>query len=1459
MSGMDFLKSCITNVRVVEDVFQTQYNLYLPLNASANRNELHHAVADLRKHNVLCAAVNEELWVFGPSSEKAELQQLLDAQKCIFILEDSETVSRDPARKAGDGRPIKDVSLDAIEASISFTLAQEKGMLHVGSWQWAFCTVDEEKKDGASMLVKLHANLTDYGTLFLSTTIHACSLRPIREAGGSQDVVLAPSGRLAKLVVDREHDNTEAGQRQKPVIGSEAWRRTTVEILAAEGIYINSDDEWVTVELCEADESHRALWPARLCLTSGPHIPVKGELDWKYWFTTASPNEDHETYKNPLAAAEEWFMNSTERANKMQDETASALGNTLTTTSMVVESPLATSPPFNQRTIDHQAAMSGIYPTPPDGLMPAHMVAQHSTSDDALRAEHSNETTQFLGSDDTQQNFQGSQSLASSTEPQAYQPNSLAVDDLFGDMDGMDEFDPLGANEVGDADFDYFDEPDDIDTGAVEVEKDVEMVGDAGPVEDVAVQQERDAVYPLESLGDEAPVAEAVDISEPLPDMDARMEHDDKQTGVFTTSLEGNEAISDEPEKPLSPFRIRERLLPPPIPASANNQQPTNQLRRSSTFDPIIFNEGLDNLSAKYIATRYAVQNAAYIELGMDKNESKNANISLPYKRKKRRMRKEHDRTDSGVDPMETSQSSEEDSYEDTTSMSESEDEALPPRLPWVTKKRKRDSLALESFTQLDERLSVELVGGEMEKSVSEEIVMRLSETLTSYKAGNESSNSWRRVSSSPWAHVHNDVPNTDSDALPSIEELHELTKLDLVYVAQIISEQAVTATKSLVASIQDLGQSEQDEQSSIASTVQALAKSAIDHVLSNTEDCSIGRLALIKEPLPRTPTNSSNTHSQMPRPRPPHTREVSMQLGPDYFPIPPQYVHVHRGAETWEMLPPALSFWSALGLGPANGAKDIRAICVIPESEDLAGLVRDFMGELGRAYEGCKLGSFGIAGPAMAEIGKEMEEFDDGMVAVKPDSTPTLDVTTVLREYATLCTQLGKALAKIGHADPDRTVVVCIVNPFEECAMEQQHLCVCFWLLYKAYRDNTPKAHRNVPRSDLVLQILPISLIASTHGMAMLDAQQMGILATELYDRCPPSAKAAFDSSSTLSILAAPAVELASLPPKRIGFQLSADPPGDLLHEGSILHLAYAVSRDGEWMTVCWVDSTGRYQRTTSACLRGKSFKVVAVEIWEQTMEIIAARKVMWRVFIVASQTIDESLRKCWRSVVGTKPRKQMLHVTLLTVEKDPALQLSPSSLSDGVRPANSVTHPGGGFLTPASTPQATTFTVSPDASGQNNAPPTPGPSDTAANIVESDPDAHLLDLKDESWAMLLAPPFTSGPASASEETSASGLLFRRGDGYNWHLETLGVDLHWDIRVQPNGLVDDGPQRQVEANLREVLKMYRSLSLLARARGIDRRGCKNKSGNDERRSELLPVHVLSAVKGAEALDGLLR
>src|ERR1700759_5698408 len=103
MANIDFLKSCRTNVRMVEDVFKMRYSVWQlreptsPANAvQSTLNTVHSAVRALRDENILCTTTTnddvdvdgegeewqgkEELWIFGSTPEEAEPIEILDKQ-----------------------------------------------------------------------------------------------------------------------------------------------------------------------------------------------------------------------------------------------------------------------------------------------------------------------------------------------------------------------------------------------------------------------------------------------------------------------------------------------------------------------------------------------------------------------------------------------------------------------------------------------------------------------------------------------------------------------------------------------------------------------------------------------------------------------------------------------------------------------------------------------------------------------------------------------------------------------------------------------------------------------------------------------------------------------------------------------------------------------------------------------------------------------------------------------------------------------------------------------------------------------------------------------------------------------------------------------------------------------------------------------------------------------------------
>lgn len=1443
--GMDFLKSCSTNVRVVENLVSIPCEAFIldTITAEDKRNsQLYRTVATLRSANILCTLDGRQLNVFGYKLDgtRASLKEL-GYREAEFMNE----------RR-------KNALLDAVEGSLAYKLAAD-GLIHVAPWTWLFFGDDLEIAVGhGGILIELCASLSSNGTLLVSSATRSSPWLPV---GAHEDIdsgtscMLAPSGSLAKIRFGKQDEN-------QPVVGSPTWRDGVVEVLQAEGVQSSGHEQWDEFETDQDGTTIRFMWPSRLCFQpserSANDFPIEQE-NWRKWFDIAIAKQSK--FRDPLALAEEWFIGSAGRGQ-------ADAGNQLTQTDSdgVLAPPeaiadLATSPPFNQRAADQQAALSGIYPTPPDGLLPGTQGAQQVPTSESNPMPPINETSELLPGEEMEVLRQ---SISSSNAPEAGFQRS--DDDLFGDMGEMD----FGGNEVGDEDFDYFDEPDDEPINAddaLEKSADVKMA-DAAPFDEPGTGQQTAHEVMANQETQAAPEPNTSDIELPT---EGRYEHlsRDSTTDAGTNAAKGESVTDDEPPKPpdrpLSPFGIRERLLPPPIPASAirAENEKGRSLRRSSTFGPVTFNDGLE-LSSKYI--NGGLTNA----LQTSRTRKLEADISLPPKPKKQRGRPASPDVDS-PGPGEESDSSEEDSSESATSISDAE---LPHKMPWESRKRKRATTGTDGNASSEhdlEWMSAVTNAPSANSEVSAHKVHAL-ETMLLPGIGLASAGPERI----PWKErfatlgLDKDADSEDYN-LMSIDQLFEdLEDLDLVYIAQLSSEQSASVITRLIKDIQL--ETPSLPSGTLTSAIQPLFEQALNGVLPTALACDLPRLALPRESARQMPPISGKGPHAVPRPP---QRSDSVQQGPDYCPILAPYIRIQRYGDTVEMLPPALHFWNTLGLSPANGAKDLRVVSVVPGHADLVRTVQSFLGELRLVYEANKLGSWKTITGLTAGGSDELTIDDESTVVVHPPSfDEPIDSADILQAYALVCESLGKALALIGHEEPDRTVLVCIVNPFT-ASRAHQALCACFWMLYKSYRDNTPKAQRASPRSDIVLRLLPVDLIARPDGLVILDQHQYGQLAMEVYDRCPPSAKSSSSKDVPAALLpyfAAPAVELAMPVPRRIPFQLTADPPGDLLHENSILHLAYALSADRQWLCFAWIDASGRYASQMSACLRGRSIADAVGEAWERTGDWMRARDVTWRVYIVGVSAPETSVEQCWRAIVTKKPRRQPLHVTLLSVDLEPELELKPPS--PPIQTAAAGEKSGQGFLTPVTTPSGTSMTVSPDAS--TAAPPTPAPSDP---VSDGDGEAHLVDLADESWGLMLAPTINPPSKSTSDDAAqhhsqplTSGMLFRRGSDSTSpsaseatsSLESLAVSLHWDIRLRPNGTVDEGPPRQAEFTLREVLRLFRNLAVLGKARGLGSQagmigeGRAGKQHGKAREQYVTPVHVSSVLSGVRGVDGML-
>ena len=1440
---MDFLKTCTTNVYAVENVGQVRYVLYKPRDEHVSLtiegwSRLQTTIARLRAENVLCAAVATYLYVFGDiGSEDGEARGTL----AIHFDQLEEGSIATPAGEMT--KSLRDVFMTAIELSLAYNMAKDPGVLHVGPWTWLYSSagdVDVEHTD--SIVISLRTKLTAADGLYLVSDVMPTDCGPVdfNRYDLDQELMLAPFGKPARLL---------SANSQKTLMPDEAWKTNIALALQGHALTLPDDTEWVTVELLDETES-ACFWPLHLCLTAGDRQPkligtFAEDYDWRRWFIST---EEGAIFRNPLAMTEEWYKGAADRQRAAETTTTVEPKNLSAATATVVPSSatafedmdMSTSPPFAQRSADHQSAMAGIYPTPPDGFAPGLASAQISVATPmATQPEVSSSVIEAHAPSGSLQQ----KGIAPNAQPNEPGDHELAQEDLFGDVGGM----AFGDAEIDDAEFDFFDEPDDgfvepapiedsgiLDPGTYEGMEGVVAAPNVASSDFVSHDAPPDVTTdssPKRDLLDTVPVATNDDGLQP-------------QDSTKTPSPPVERQIAP-PRRPLSPFGIRERLLPPPVPASHSQSQhgqtANRNERRSSSFTPITFRDSFG--ATPHYDSVPKPQHAAQVKVA-----SSVVGIGLPTTRKTSRTVEVDDDSDA-----DTSSDSEEDFY--MPAAHDTADIDVPPPLPWENRKRKRH--VDEHVEHAGSGPSTSAWPGEdesdnMVNAASAEVLM---EMLVHYTSTDVNTDLYAKLKTQktgqdsvlPESTDHNEALETLTGPLPPIENAYNIIKSDLVCVAQIVSEQSATAMQHFSAIVQCYdsdGDGDEGPSLIISRYIRDWLSKAVRSTLPEALSCELADLALARDAQLRQLPNPGKIPQGQPRPP---QRLDATQTGPDIFPLPSPYLKLQRGNDIWEMLPACIPFWEPLGLGPAAGTKNLRAFCVFPFNEDLQHLVDHFLRDIGTAYENCKLGTH-VHLRDVSEL--EQDNFKDGLAPVELSEEASLE--SVLRAYATTCSDLGKALSGITQ-DEDRAIVIYILNPFTG-REARQHLCACFWILFQAYRDSTHKTQLEQGSSDIFLQILPMNMVASYDAFVPLNATKMSLLAREIYDRCPPtSALQLSDVSAPLPNLAAPAVELASTAPKRIGFQLASEAPGDLLYEGSILHVAYARSQDGLWLTASWIDSTGKHQSSSSFCLAGRTFAEVASDVWEHTRTILAARQVLWRVFIVAQEAeLDASAVQCWRALAA-KPRPQPVCVTMLSTQTESYLQLLPPSTASEP-PCYGATEMG--VLTPASTPQGATFTSSPDVSGHvGNAPPTPAASETATSLPADgfgESDAQLVDMTNETWGVLLS---TKLGDNASTSSMAHGILFQRGrttmsdteqvDTVD-KLPSLGVNLHWTIQVKTQGGVDEGSVKQAELTLRDVLRMYRGLITLTNARSL-----KTENGS------VLPLHIAMAVLGAAGLEGL--
>jgi mediator of RNA polymerase II transcription subunit 13 len=207
------------------------------------------------------------------------------------------------------------------------------------------------------------------------------------------------------------------------------------------------------------------------------------------------------------------------------------------------------------------------------------------------------------------------------------------------------------------------------------------------------------------------------------------------------------------------------------------------------------------------------------------------------------------------------------------------------------------------------------------------------------------------------------------------------------------------------------------------------------------------------------------------------------------------------------------------------------------------------------------------------------------------------------------------------------------------------------------------------------------------------------------------------------------------------------------------------------------------------------------------------------------------------WASLADqhNKSRPGSLELTIFAVNTIPDLILEPPIPPVSMAMLNILSS-----STPVSTPNANTSVASPEQYGNaatpNSACPAysaPTPTDMS---LETDSEAVITDICDDSWLAILSHRLNSSPHLTEFRPALSSgyLLRRKGATDNDGVFAISVNLIYSPR----------PPASHDNVLKDTLSMYRDLGCLARAKGL--RSVQNNT---------LPWHIATALRGQELLS----
>ncbi|KAE9971501.1 hypothetical protein BLS_004418 [Venturia inaequalis] len=1228
--------------------------------------------------------------------------------------------------------------ISAVYLTVSHKLARDDRWIEVNPSTYVQLPEDwNVRKDTPLQCFSLDIYLAGGGQLVISTnTLEDSTFWPCYELDSYSDtlepILLAPGGMPAVV-----NDDCIAPENK----ASQIWKETVSNLLATRGIQLNVLDPaihwvlvraWPSATTADSDTTLGTVfyWPRALCFRTSPPASDGSQSTFEFedqledptkispssWFYSAKEGG----FLDSLQFAEDWFGGKVERDKIVQERQKKRKEMEAAVQKQVEPAALAVASPFYTRG-DLQAA-GGMYPTPPDGV-----ISQPGTvpaSADAIPAIAAHDTpvprTGLVGDGmDMDEMFGETLKRRATIESR----NSIQMDV---DMDRDDLFDAIDEDEftghdIIDADFDFFDEPDDDMLGAASSVPDVPTK--APPIHEpqvipiAAIQPSHPPPEPDLFSALEQAMGSTNEVAVPEPDAP-------KQAPDQTPAAVKVEAIIMKP--PLSPTSVRKKLFD----ETANDH--TISRRRGSQYDPVPFKPSLVSEDTKYsTGGTFGFSEKEIADLAKHSTARTETDIALPPRKRPRTRRRQPKDSDESSD---TSDASDDDSLSDEI---ESLALASSPVKGIFFDKRitaLQDGDVTSVATSPGSYMAIEdHPASGMSGSLQDRIEL-LDAILNAPSSTIPPSALVRQPNESDGMFMLNptDLPVTLASTT-ALDGPLSLSNKDFILVAQIIAEQLIFSSidHSLQLTTEGQGMMDALPVKSYSITTARAAQTALKSFHSGLTDCDFFKFLCLSDH--DRPQGAKGQPQPQAKKVSPQAAEFSIATINALTTLPPPHVRVRRNEGLWDILPPAIPFWEHLGLAPASGRKNLMAFCIYPGGQDVKSQVCLFMENLGASYESCKLGAH-----FRSDVQKSAPiQIEQGLVPVTlTDQDESIDLA--IRRMREVCVDLGKHLSTLDtqqkkststpaneEPPPIDNFIIYMVNPFTD-GRGIAELCAAFWMLYKAY--SPPRSPQLDPRPDLVLQIIPIADVANPSTPVIHSSLYFQQMARRVYDRCPPS-RSFHDSDPTpLRIVSASSVLLESPIPKKIGFLLSTDPPADLLNDQPHLHVAYAISENGEWVTAALTCLTGRYQTTVSYCLAGgRPFWDVAREIWSVALSVMRERRGAWRLCVVRVGRMTCGELDAWSSL-HSSPAPFNIIVCIMSIDPSPPVTIFPPASSPSTLPLIDKS-------TPVSTPQPG---ISPDPHALTPASTPSANVDSAAADPANDKDAHLVDRGDEVFGLI-------------------------------------------------------------------------------------------------------------------------